>query len=289
MDYQESLSEVSVWCSVTLQKKLILDYADGNKKFTMDMNNAMNFHSVSNTPSQMYEFIPAPPLSSLGNHQEGDGTDSRLKNLIAQNMEKFWIERREEIFNAPDSRRPHPLPLACIKRIMKSNEEVKMVSADTPVLFAKACEIFIMELTLRSWVHARDNKRRTLQRGDVVEAVRDEDLLTFLTDFVPVQMHLEAPLAPANYPGVNAPLPVPDASPTYHPIFPMNMQTMNPSDIAQADHFVATDPRLVYEMNVHNANHAFFMRNQEMQRGLTFSSPPLSFDGTNPGTNPYRG
>lgn len=65
-----------------------------------------------------------------------------------------------------------------------------MVSADTPVLFAKACEIFIMELTLRSWVHARDNKRRTLQRGDVVEAVRDEDLLNFLTDFVPVQMHL---------------------------------------------------------------------------------------------------
>ncbi|XP_073153776.1 nuclear transcription factor Y subunit C-2-like isoform X2 [Henckelia pumila] len=247
----------------------------------MDMNNGMNFSSVSNASSQMHEFIPAPPLSSLINHQEGDGTDFRLKNLVAQNMEKFWIERREEIFNAPDARRPHPLPIACIKRIMKSNEQVKMVSADTPVLFAKACEIFIMELTLRAWVHARDNKRRTLQRGDVVEAVREEDQLTFLTDFVPMEMHLEAPLAPPNHPGVNAPLPVPDASPTYHPIFPMNMQTMNPSDIAQAGHAVTIDPRLVYEMNVHNMNHAFFM-SQEMQRGFTFPSPPPSSDETNP-------
>lgn len=33
--------------------------------------------------------------------QEGDGADSHFKNMVAQHMEKFWIERREEIFNAP--------------------------------------------------------------------------------------------------------------------------------------------------------------------------------------------
>lgn len=38
-----------------------------------------------------------------------------------------------------------------------------MISAEAPVLFAKAAEIFINELTLRGWVHAEDNKRRTLQ------------------------------------------------------------------------------------------------------------------------------
>ena len=43
------------------------------------------------------------------------------------------------------------LPLARIKKIMKSDEDVRMISAETPILFAKACEMFIMELTLRSW------------------------------------------------------------------------------------------------------------------------------------------
>ena len=40
---------------------------------------------------------------------------------------------------------------------------VQMISAEAPVLFAKAAEIFITELTLRAWLHAEDNKRRTLQ------------------------------------------------------------------------------------------------------------------------------
>jgi len=41
--------------------------------------------------------------------------------------------------------------LARIKKIMKSDEDVRMISAETPILFAKACEMFIVELTLRSW------------------------------------------------------------------------------------------------------------------------------------------
>lgn len=64
------------------------------------------------------------------------------------------------------------LPLARIKKIMKLDEEVKMISAEAPMLFAKAAEIFIHELTLRAWVHTEDNKRRTLQ-------VRYVNLITF--------------------------------------------------------------------------------------------------------------
>lgn len=55
------------------------------------------------------------------------------------------------------------LPLARIKKIMKLDEDVKMISAEAPLLFAKAAEIFIHELTLRAWIHTEDNKRRTLQ------------------------------------------------------------------------------------------------------------------------------
>jgi len=38
-----------------------------------------------------------------------------------------------------------------------------MISAEAPILFAKACEIFIIELTHRAWLHTQENKRRTLQ------------------------------------------------------------------------------------------------------------------------------
>ena len=54
-----------------------------------------------------------------------------------------------EIGTEQDFKNHNDLPLARIKRIMKSDEDVRMISAEAPVLFAKACEIFILELTLR--------------------------------------------------------------------------------------------------------------------------------------------
>ena len=56
-------------------------------------------------------------------------------------------------------------------QIMKLDEDVKMISAEAPVLFAKAAEMFITELTMRAWIHTEDNKRRTLQRNDIAMAI----------------------------------------------------------------------------------------------------------------------
>ncbi|CAK9864712.1 unnamed protein product [Sphagnum jensenii] len=79
----------------------------------------------------------------------------------------------------------HQLPLARIKKIMKSDEDVKMIAAESPVLFAKACEMFILELTLCSWIHTEENKWRTLQRNDVAGAITRGDIFYFLVDIVP--------------------------------------------------------------------------------------------------------
>ena len=54
-----------------------------------------------------------------------------------------------DIGTEQDFKTHNDLPLARIKRIMKSDEDVRMISAEAPVLFAKACEMFILELTLR--------------------------------------------------------------------------------------------------------------------------------------------
>lgn len=68
---------------------------------------------------------------------------------------------------------------------MKADPDVKMISAEAPILFAKGCDIFITELTMRAWIHAEDNKRRTLQRSDIAAALSKSDMFDFLIDIVP--------------------------------------------------------------------------------------------------------
>lgn len=79
----------------------------------------------------------------------------------------------------------HQLPLARIKKVMKADPEVRMISAEAPILFAKGCDIFITELTMRAWIHAEENKRRTLQRSDIASALAKSDMFDFLIDIVP--------------------------------------------------------------------------------------------------------
>ncbi|XP_018043998.1 PREDICTED: nuclear transcription factor Y subunit gamma-like [Atta colombica] len=103
-----------------------------------------------------------------------------------QALTHFWPKVMEEIKNITTmDLKTQSLPLARIKKIMKLDGDVKMISAEAPMLFAKAAEIFIHELTLRAWVHTEDNKRRTLQRNDIAMAVTKYDQFDFLIDIVP--------------------------------------------------------------------------------------------------------
>ncbi|CAM4631447.1 nuclear transcription factor Y subunit gamma isoform X4 [Pimephales promelas] len=102
-----------------------------------------------------------------------------------QSLQTFWPRVMEEIRNLTVDFRVQELPLARIKKIMKLDEDVKMISAEAPVLFAKAAQIFITELTLRAWIHTEDNKRRTLQRNDIAMAITKFDQFDFLIDIVP--------------------------------------------------------------------------------------------------------
>lgn len=81
---------------------------------------------------------------------------------------------------------PHSLPLARIKKIMKkSGDDVKMISGEAPIVFSKACELFIEELTRRSWMMTVQGKRRTLHKEDVASAVTATDIFDFLLYLVP--------------------------------------------------------------------------------------------------------
>jgi histone H3/H4 len=80
---------------------------------------------------------------------------------------------------------PHLLPLARIKKIMKkSGDDVKMVSGEAPIVFSKACELFIEELTQKSWTVAMQRKKKTLHKEDVASAVIATDIFDFLVNLV---------------------------------------------------------------------------------------------------------
>ncbi|XP_050402316.1 nuclear transcription factor Y subunit gamma [Patella vulgata] len=108
-------------------------------------------------------------------------------SLEAQQMlTDFWPKVINKIQNPKENDlKNQELPLARIKKIMKLDEDVKMISAEAPVLFAKAAEIFISEISLRAWIHTEDNKRRTLQRNDIAMAISKFDQFDFLIDIVP--------------------------------------------------------------------------------------------------------
>lgn len=102
-------------------------------------------------------------------------------------LSNFWQTQLGQIEHGELDFKTYHLPLARIKKVMKTDEDVKhmMISAEAPIVFAKACEIFILELTLRAWMHTDECKRRTLQRNDVAVAVSRSDIFDFLIDIVP--------------------------------------------------------------------------------------------------------
>ncbi|GMH56848.1 hypothetical protein TrST_g14074 [Triparma strigata] len=120
---------------------------------------------------------------------------------LKEQLEEFWVKQETdvealEIGTEQDFKNHNDLPLARIKRIMKSDEDVRMISAEAPVLFAKACEMFILELTLRSWCYSEQNKRRTLQKEDIQTAIKKTEIFDFLVEVVFATEEFKSPPPP---------------------------------------------------------------------------------------------
>merc|ERR1712000_64918 len=109
------------------------------------------------------------------------GLTGQYKDILTT----YWQQTISHLETEKHDYKLHQLPLARIKKVMKADPEVKMISAEAPILFAKGCDIFITELTMRAWIHAEENKRRTLQRSDIASALAKSDMFDFLIDIVP--------------------------------------------------------------------------------------------------------
>ncbi|KAJ1267664.1 hypothetical protein BS78_07G074700 [Paspalum vaginatum] len=128
--------------------------------------------------------VVAPDHGGDGEWQPPDyigGGCVPAKRPAEQQLQAFWSGQLAETKQTTEFK-THSLPLARIKRIVKAEAEVPRIGGDVPLLLAKACEMFIKELTLRAWLHTEDNKRRTLQKKDVTAALASTDVFDFLVD-----------------------------------------------------------------------------------------------------------
>jgi len=139
---------------------------------------------------------------------------------IDEGLEEMWLGSAQGIYridSATENWRNQKLPLAKIKKIMKSEDVILqelerdrqerlaaaegqaaaaanaanekstkfMISGEAPVLMSKACELMIKDLSFRAWRHTERNRRRTLQKQDLHAAVGESEVYDFLIDIVP--------------------------------------------------------------------------------------------------------
>jgi histone H3/H4 len=133
--------------------------------------------------------LPAGILALSEGEIAPSATSPQFLAKLNNTLNSFWTNQLQMVQQMPpsaeqDFKTHNDLPLARIKRIMKSDEDVRMISAEAPVLFAKACELFILELTVRSWSFSQHHKRRTLQKEDIKEAIQRTDIFDFLVDVI---------------------------------------------------------------------------------------------------------
>ena len=139
-------------------------------------------------PKMNYNMNMAHPLCSTSHFV---GMVDRLKEM--------WKTQQHEmegldINNKSDFKHYNDLPLARIKRIMKSDEDVRMISAEAPILFARAAELFILELTIRAWSFSEFNRHTGLEKEDIIQVLQSTDIFDFLYE---VLMNPSPALPPA--------------------------------------------------------------------------------------------
>eukprot|EP00761_Pharyngomonas_kirbyi_P004671 gb/GECH01004676.1/.p1 GENE.gb/GECH01004676.1/~~gb/GECH01004676.1/.p1 ORF type:complete len:108 (+),score=35.62 gb/GECH01004676.1/:1-324(+) len=87
------------------------------------------------------------------------------------------------------------LPLSRVKRIMKSDSDVKLISQEAVVLTTKAAELLIEHVAENGYKNSNQEGRKTLQYKDLAFAVKEHEYFDFLYDILP-EKKLKNPLYP---------------------------------------------------------------------------------------------
>ncbi|KAL2330998.1 hypothetical protein Fmac_018579 [Flemingia macrophylla] len=160
-------------------------YPSNHHKRNQDMvSHTTNSEASVTSPQKRTHLMPPDPTNFKVSQGMHESSPPKPIYNVHNELSNFKSQQLEEVKNITDFK-THALPLEQIKRILKYDEDVDIISSDACPVFSKACEMFIKQLTLRSWAHAEENKKKTLHRSDIAAAILEPAEYDFLTDFVP--------------------------------------------------------------------------------------------------------
>ncbi|XP_074334831.1 uncharacterized protein LOC141672193 isoform X2 [Apium graveolens] len=136
--------------------------------------------NIGVSSSSTMQSLPLPvsrPQHQLNNQQ------ARHLQHVQERLRQFWANQMQEM--KPADFKSHSLPINPIKRIMKADKDVRMIARESPALLAKACEMFILDLTSRAWIKTEDDSRRIVQPKDIAKAIYETDIFDFLEGSIP--------------------------------------------------------------------------------------------------------
>ncbi|XP_017256797.2 uncharacterized protein LOC108226365 [Daucus carota subsp. sativus] len=134
---------------------------------------------LPDTPDVVASNSVSVPVSA---YREIQAQAQHMENVREQ-LRRSWANQMQELTRA--DLKKHSLPLAPIKRIMKADNDIRMIAHEALPLFAKACEMFIVDMTSQAWIVTEEDKRRTVQKKDIVEAVLKTNMFDFLDNIIP--------------------------------------------------------------------------------------------------------
>ncbi|KAL6843360.1 hypothetical protein ACP4OV_027073 [Aristida adscensionis] len=184
MDMEEQPSQTTVNDSLT-EGDIPAAYAATTYQHTALSSPAPSVAPALPPPTQESPDNPIIQPQLSYQHQTASQQVQQLHDNQEQQLQVFWSNKMAKVEQTTQFNL-HVLPVSKIKKIMKDDPDVKRIAGEAPVLLAKACEMFIQELTLRAWHHTEENMRRTVLRNDISTALARTDIYDFLVDISPL-------------------------------------------------------------------------------------------------------
>jgi len=124
----------------------------------------------SNTEELQNEENIQESLDLIEPSQVTEQNDTKSKNSTAEAEEKP-AEAEEKLFK---------FPLGTVKRIIKMDPDVNLLSKDSIFLITKSLEMFIESLSIEAYSYTAGAKKKTMSKQDVEKAIDAVDALAFL-------------------------------------------------------------------------------------------------------------
>eukprot|EP00924_Labyrinthula_sp_SR-Ha-C_P000207 maker-scaffold_25-snap-gene-0.39-mRNA-1 protein AED:0.00 eAED:0.00 QI:103/1/1/1/1/1/2/45/305 len=128
--------------------------------------------------------------TDFGVHDRFEPEKVAVEGYIEAGMSNFWEKKKNEVVELDpynDNMFHYCMPLARIKKIVKLDPKINMLGTDVPVVLAKAIELFIGELSMRAWLDAAQQRKKTIKFQNIASAIPLCKEFDFLIDIVPRQ------------------------------------------------------------------------------------------------------